>query len=82
VAVALGCFAAVSNFLTFSRVDLIDMYRLMGYPERQIDMMTQTGFMQGNGMAYLSVGSVVVMLGYLLFIRRYFRPQAGAASQT
>ncbi len=53
-----------------------DVYRLMGYPERQMEMMRQSGLMQGNWMAYLAVGSAVFLLGYLLFVTRYFRPQA------
>ncbi len=73
VALVLGCLGAVSNFLTFSRVDLFTMYRTMGYPERQIEMMRQSGFMQGSWMICLSVGSAVCMLAYLLFIGRYLR---------
>jgi hypothetical protein len=80
---ALGflCFASASGFITFSRVDLIDMYRLMGYGERQIEMMSQYPFMRSHWMAYLSLASAAVMLAYLLFVRRYFRQQAETVSR-
>ncbi len=82
VAVALTCLGAASNFITFSRVDLVEMYRLMGYPEQQLDMMRQTGLMQGNWVAYVAAGGAALMLGFLLFVGRYFRRQARTVSQT
>jgi hypothetical protein len=80
-AVGFACLASASGFVTFSRVDLMDLYRLMGYGERQIEMMKQYPFMQGHWMAYLSLAGTAVMLAYLLFVRRYFRHQAEAVSQ-
>jgi len=81
VAVALDGLAAASSFFTFSRVDLLEMYGLMGYPKRQIEMMRQTGFAQGKWMAYLSIGSAVFLLGYFVFVSRYFRKQVAATPQ-
>ena len=81
IAVGTICLGSVSGFITLSRIDLMDMYRLMGYGERQIEMMKQYTFMQGSGMAYLSVGSAVLMLAFLLFVRRYFLPPVGAESR-
>ncbi len=68
------CLMAASAWMTFNRVELLEMYRLMGYGEQQIEMMRQFSFMQGPYMAYFSVAGAVPMLAYLLFVKRYFRP--------
>jgi len=81
IAFAIMCFGSVSGFVTFSRVDLLEMYRLMGYGERQIEMMKSYSFIQGHGMAIYPLAGAVVMLAYLLFVRRYFRQQGQTASK-
>lgn len=65
---------AVSAWVTFTQIDLLQMYRVMGYPERQIEMMKQFTFVQGQGMAYYTVASAVPMLLFLVWVKRYFRP--------
>jgi hypothetical protein len=70
------CMVSVSAWITFSHIDLPEMYRVMCYSDRQIDTMKQFSFMQGNRMAYWSVAGVVPMLGFLLFVKRYFRSPA------
>jgi hypothetical protein len=66
----------VSAVLTFSRVDLMDMYRLMGYPDQQIEQIQRFNFLTNRSMLVLmSVGSLP-SLGYLLYIKRYFRRTA------
>jgi hypothetical protein len=70
------CVMAASAWVTFAQIDLPEMYRVMGYPERQIEMMKQFSFMQGHGMAYFSVAGAIPMLGFLLFVKRYFRSSA------
>ncbi len=70
------CVIAASSWVTFTRIDLAEMYRAMGYPEQQIDMMKQVSLFQGERMAYVAVAAAVPMLGYVLFIRRYFRSTA------
>jgi hypothetical protein len=73
LAVALMVVGAASAVVTFSRVDLLDMYRLMGYGDRQIEMMKPYLFLQGRGMGYLSAGGSLLWLGYLLWVKRFFR---------
>ena len=63
----------VSALVTFTRIDLLEMYRVMGYPERQIELMQQYSFIRGNGVAWLSLGGAVPFLVYLVFVKRYFR---------
>jgi len=70
------CVTMASAWVTFSQIDLLEMYRVMGYPERQIEMLKQFSFIQGHSLAYLSVAGAIPMLACLLFVKRYFRPSA------
>jgi len=63
----------VSALTTFAHHDMLEMYRLMGYPKAQIDQMQKTGLMTGNFITWLTTLSVVPVLGYLLFVKKYFR---------
>lgn len=70
------CVGMASALVTFMQIDLMEMYRAMGYPEKQIEMMKQYSFIQGHNMAYFSVAGAIPMLGFLLYVKRYFRPPA------
>jgi len=70
VALVLFC---VSNLLTYTHHDMLEMYRLMGYPEEQIDQLQKTGLMNGNHLAWITVGSMLPFVGYLLFVKKYLR---------
>ena len=69
---------SVSNVLTFLRVDILQMYRLMGYDEAMIQLMGQQellgrGLLLGSSLVFLPI------LGYLLYVKRHFRPTGAAA---
>ena len=68
----------LSNVMTFLQVDFKEMYRLMGVPEDQIQLLSQIPLFQGNGM-FVVVGVMgvffVLALGYILFVKRFFRQQ-------
>lgn len=66
------CVGVVSAWVTFMRIDLPEMYRAMGYPDQQIEMMKQFSFMQGRHMVYFTVAGSVLMIGFLVFVKRYF----------
>ncbi len=66
----------VSGLLTFARHDMLEMYQLMGYPQTQIDQMQKTGLLTGHWMDWLMALSALPFLGYLFFIKRYFRNKA------
>jgi hypothetical protein len=70
VVIAMAVFM-VSNLITFSRVDVTEMCRLMGYPEAQIAQLQQYSFLKGRGMVYLSIACVLPMFGYLIYVRRF-----------
>jgi len=64
---------AISNVLTFARVDIIEVYKKLGYPQAQIDLIQQQGWMTSDFMIWSSLLWVFPMLGYLLWVRRFFR---------
>jgi hypothetical protein len=67
------CVFMASNLLTFARHDMMEMYRLMGYPEAQIEQIQKSGLLVGNHMSWLMALCVLPFLGYLLFIKKYLR---------
>ena len=63
----------LSTILSFARHDLLEMYRLMDYPQAQIDQIQKSGLLEGNSLVWLMAFFMASFLGYLLFIKRYFR---------
>jgi len=63
----------ISSFLTFAQHDIMEMYRLMDYPQTQIDQLEKLGIFKGSIMIWMTAFFMVPILGYLLFIRKYFR---------
>jgi hypothetical protein len=62
-----------SSLVTFARHDVLEMYYLMGYPQAQIDQIQKTGLLVGNRMTWLMSFFILPFLGYLLFVKKYFR---------
>jgi len=65
------CVCMASGLLTFARHDMMEMYRLMDYPQAQLEQIQKFGFLLGNRMAWLILLSMLPFLGYLLFIRKF-----------
>jgi hypothetical protein len=70
------CVLMASGLLTFARHDMLEMYRLMGYPEAQIEQIQRSGLFVKNQMTWMMALSMLPFLGYLLFIKKYFRRSA------
>ena len=66
----------VSSLLTYARHDIIEVYRLMGYPEAQIEQIQKVGLLSGHRMNWLMLFCMVPFLGYILFVKKYFQPKA------
>ena len=66
----------LSGVITFARHDMMEMYHLMNYPEAQIEQIKRMGIFEGNAMSWMMAFFMVPFLGYLLFIKRYFRPKS------
>src|SRR5688572_6441981 len=63
----------ISNVITFSRIDLMALYRTMGYPEDQLELLERVNIFTPAQIVGWSVVCVLPILGYLLFIKKYFR---------
>lgn len=64
--------SSISSGITFLRVDLIALYRTLGYPQQQIDMIRDQGLASGGFMLWNTAIWQVAMLLYLLWARRFF----------
>jgi len=62
---------ALSSVLTYAFHDVAEMYRLMGYPEAQVQQMQAIGIFSGHRMGWLTALSMLPFLIYLLWIKRY-----------
>lgn len=76
IAVIAFVLLGVSGTITFARVDMMDMYRQMGYPQQQIDQLQKFNFFQGKAMVVWMACCMVPWLGYLLWIKKFFRRSA------
>lgn len=65
------CMVTVSSLLTFSRHDVIDMYRLMHFPDSQIEQLRKSGVLKGNQMPWVTVFWTLPFVGYLFFTRKF-----------
>ncbi|MFZ0829388.1 MAG: hypothetical protein WAO02_18415 [Verrucomicrobiia bacterium] len=72
------CVFMVSTLVTFAQHDMLEMYRLMGYPEAQITQIQNTGLLVGNHMCWLMSFSLLPFLGYLFFVKKFFPTMAKA----
>lgn len=67
----------MSACITFSRVSLMEFYERMELPEQQLAAMRQFALPQDSWMALFSGLWVAALLGYLLYVRRYFEAPSG-----
>jgi hypothetical protein len=79
VSIALTVVGFASTCVTFARVDFLEMYRLMGYPEQQIAQIEQLGIYQGPFMVWTMALLGLATVAFLLWLRRYF-PSAPTAT--
>lgn len=62
----------VSNTLTFQRHDLREMFRLMNYPPELLAQMDMSAQVMNPMMVWMSVLWLVPVVGYTIWLRRYF----------
>jgi hypothetical protein len=63
----------LSVAVTFARIELIDYYRAMGYPERHLARLARADSPMGAILVWGSLGMTLASLGYLASIRVHFR---------
>ncbi len=61
-----------SSLLTFARHNLMEMYRLLGYPQAQLEQLQQVSLPNTPTLVALSLVCLAAILGYLVYARRYF----------
>lgn len=64
---------SVSATITFLKVDMMEMYRRLGYPEEQIEQIRSLGFFTGKTAMWWTIVFFLLFLIYLLWIKKYFR---------
>jgi len=73
VTIVLFAVLMVSAALTFARVDLIEMYRQMGFPADQMAMMERLSFVRDRSMVWWMLLGAVPFFAYLILVKKYFR---------
>ena len=72
---ALGMAAAgLSSIVTFARVDLMELYAHMNFPPDQLAQMEMIVPPMGQWIVLFTAVWIIIVLGYLAWIRRYFTP--------
>lgn len=64
----------LSMALTYARADLMQAYSKMGMSDTQLQMMQSNPFVRSRVILWWSLLSIVILFGYLLWLKRYFRP--------
>lgn len=62
----------ISSVVTFLRIDLLDYYRMSGFPEWQINQIAASPLFRRHMMVWLSLVGIILLGGYLAYLRRYF----------
>jgi hypothetical protein len=69
----------LSTIISFSIIDLVDLYREMGFPKDQIEMMERSGAFTMNFPLMMGI-NLVVFVGYLFWVRKFFDVSADLPS--
>ncbi len=75
-AVVLVCVWGLSYILTLSRHGMWAIYERMNFPPEQLEMMKQMPLMRTSWISWSIAIWAVLAIGYLLYVRRFFRPSA------
>jgi hypothetical protein len=68
----------VSMILTYSKADPMQAYAKMGWSDAQLEMMNSNPMIRSHVALWWSLVSVFVFFGYLIWLKRYFKPSAAA----
>jgi len=63
-----GCSVVIS----FTRISMVDLYAAMNLPVEQLELMEQYDMLDGVPMVLMTGAWAAILLGYLLYIKRYF----------
>jgi hypothetical protein len=75
--IVFGIFVIILGCLcTFARVELIEMYRQMGFPPDQMAMMEKLSFVRDRSTVWWMLLGAVPFFAYLILVKKYFRRAA------
>lgn len=73
----------LSMALTYPKADLLQAYSRMGWSDAQLQMLQGNPIFRGHVILWWSLLSLVIFLGYLLWVKRYFKaPPASLGAET
>jgi hypothetical protein len=70
--IALAVLGGASSIITFSQISLLEFYEKMKFPAQQLEVIKQMSLPQNSQLTMLMAFWAVGILGYLLFVRRFF----------
>jgi len=66
----------LSMILTYTRADMMQAYSKMGMSDAQLKMLSSNPMFRGHVLLWWSLISMVLLFGYLLWLKRYFKTPA------
>jgi len=63
----------LSALVTFARLGLLPMYKLMEFPKAQLDMFRQMGFLHSPWLWVMMLVCWLPFLGFLVYTKKYFK---------
>ncbi len=63
-----------SSVITFRKINMAELYARMGYEGKLLEMMKKTQLWNPAQMEWCIGLSAIICLGFLLYLRRYFKP--------
>jgi hypothetical protein len=71
----------VSMVLTFTRADMMQAYSKMGMSDAQLQMLNSNPMFRGHVLLWWGLISMLLFFGYLLWLKRYFKPPVAAKAE-
>ena len=71
----------LSTVLTYSRTDLMQAYSKTGMSDAQLQALNSNPMFRGHVLLWWSLLSMLLFFGYLLWLKRYFRPAIPTANE-
>jgi hypothetical protein len=71
----------LSTVLTFSRADLMQAYSKTGLSDAQLQMLNSNPMFRGHVLLWWNLLSMLMFFGYLIWLKRYFRPAIPTANE-
>jgi hypothetical protein len=81
IAVVAAPVRMLSMILTYGRADLMQAYSRMGMSDAQVQMLNSNPMFRGHILLWWSLISVLLFFGYMVWLKRYFKPPAPATPE-